>query len=89
MATLNEDWRSRLPHDDHLHGLEWCRSQYAQPSPTWDHDHCEFCWRRFAEPDKFADAIPSGWTDVERQFHWVCEDCFQYFRQQYEWKVRI
>src|SRR5262245_20434428 len=50
MAASNDDWRQDLPHKDYLHGLEFHRARYVQPSPDWDHDHCHFCWQRFAEP---------------------------------------
>jgi hypothetical protein len=64
--------------------LEW--KPYRAPDPAWDHDHCEFCWQRFAEPDAgYSDSVE--WGYVAEDFYWVCEECFHDFKQRFRWTV--
>jgi hypothetical protein len=65
--------------------LRW--SLYTQPSETWDHDHCEFCWSRFAEQRAgYQDAQQYGFTTDDR-FRWICKTCFDDFKDRFEWGV--
>jgi hypothetical protein len=58
-------------------------SRYTQPSPTWDHDHCHFCFRRFAEYEAgYDDSIEYGYTTLDR-FNWLCKECFDKHNDQY------
>jgi hypothetical protein len=74
---------------------------YRTYSPTWDHDHCYFCWRRFMdptdpanEPEWFANGeiATVGYGTVafgERSddYYWICEACFQEFDPFFHWTV--
>ena len=58
----DDDWRLWGQEKD-IRGnvLHW--SRYTQPSATWDHDHCEFCFQRFAEPEAgYSDSQSHGYT---------------------------
>ena len=78
------DWRltNQL---DYLKGktLRWKR--WIAPRPSWDHDHCDFCMQKFAEGD-VPDAVQEGYT-TEDDYHWICEGCFNDFRELFEWKL--
>ncbi|HEX3510359.1 MAG TPA: hypothetical protein VHT27_04585 [Solirubrobacteraceae bacterium] len=80
--------------------LEWKR--YHAWSETWEHDHCEFCWAKFMDPDfspdhrrhieEHPDVLTEGYaTTAEHErgadYHWVCKRCFDDFNDLFEWKV--
>ena len=50
------------------------------------HENCMVCfYTRFAE--RYADDLSEGWTrtDEDGDDWWVCPDCFDLLREQYEW----
>ena len=49
-----------------------------------DHDHCEFCFVKFADEALMPDALHTGDSTLDRR-HWVCPTCFADFREQFEW----
>lgn len=75
-----------------MEGKTWHHSQYIQPRPEWDHDHCIFCWQRLAEPTAgFSDAQFDGYTDDE-DYHWMCNKCFgdlfEHLKERLLWSYR-
>ena len=50
---------------------------------TNDHEHCEFCWEKFGVNEGLQ---KSGYCTLD-EYHWICEQCFQDFQEQFEWKV--
>ena len=34
----------------YLLGVALAKKAWVRPAPDWDHDHCAFCWAKFAEP---------------------------------------
>lgn len=48
-----------------------------------DHDHCEFCWKRFSE---YVDDLHTGYCTLDK-YYWICEDCFTDFKDMFMWKV--
>ena len=80
---MTEDWRL-CGQEDYLKGVTLQRKRYLRYSSTWDHDHCEFCWAKFAEEDLIPDALHEGYA-TEDNYHWVCESCFEDFKEQFEW----
>lgn len=81
------DWRL-TGQEAYLAGqvLRWAK--WSAPRPEWDHDHCEFCWAEFAAAHDDA-----GHVDYTRGYvtkdgkHWVCEPCFNDFRERFGWVV--
>lgn len=63
--------------------LKW--RAWKMPKPTWDHDHCEFCWAKFMEPGN-PDTLPEGYW-VEAQDAWICKECFEKRRGDHHWVV--
>ena len=53
-------------------------SRYTPLSKQWDHEHCEFCWDKFAV-DSERKCLASGYVTLDGK-HWVCESCFIDFR---------
>jgi hypothetical protein len=51
----------------------------------WDHDHCEFCFAKFASIDG-PDILHEGWTTVD-EYRWICDTCFQDFRDRFGWQI--
>ncbi|MGZ6616197.1 MAG: hypothetical protein ACXVFQ_17400 [Solirubrobacteraceae bacterium] len=81
--------------------LTWKRSRAL--STEWEHEHCEFCFHKFMdpessphaaealrnEPDKQSDA---GYTNVEAPDRpagkwWICKQCFADFAEELGWTV--
>jgi len=50
-----------------------------------DHDHCAFCWARFADAG-IPEALQIGFATPDR-YHWVCKSCLADFREQFAWTV--
>ena len=65
--------------------LQW--SRYTQRATDWDHDHCEFCWRRFSEPSAgYIDSVEFGYTTPDR-FNWICQECVNKYKERFGWIV--
>lgn len=47
---------------------------------TWEHDHCEFCMA------KFPHEVKAGYRTTDSR-HWICETCFEDFKDEFHWKV--
>jgi hypothetical protein len=85
MDATDDDWR--------IHGQErWLVgavlhfAPYLTLRPTWDHDHCAFCWARFTQ-EPYPDTLQAGYTDDEN-FHWVCPQCFDDFQERFHFRLR-
>ena len=77
------DWRLQ-GQEKYLKGVSLWRKQYTRYSESWDHDHCSFCWIEFSEDE--PGALREGYT-TKGDYHWVCERCFEDFKDMFEWKV--
>ena len=63
---------------------------------VWDHDHCHFCYDS-AFSERYEDDLREGWTtsgpaglpgsEQQPDYHWVCPDCFELYREQFGWTV--
>ena len=65
--------------------LVHCRYRKYAKNPTWDHDHCEFCWAKFMTED-LPDVLHQGYA-TQDYYRWVCEQCFADFRDRFGWQV--
>lgn len=76
------DWR--LTNQEHyLKNASLIRKQYKAPTPTWDHDHCSFCWDRFSEYDG---SLHEGYCTTDEN-HWICDTCFEDFKDMFGFQV--
>jgi hypothetical protein len=73
------DWRL-MGQIKYLAGKEMVCKKWKRPREEWDHDHCEFCWEKIDETSSEAYC-----TEDER--HWVCDECFEDFREMFGWKL--
>ncbi len=93
---MENDWR--LAGNEKLfRGAVFERKTYTQWSPTWDHDHCSFCWAEFVEdgsPEHEAGTFHEGYStpgppsQPREDYYWVCTPCFDDFRAHLGWKLR-
>ena len=80
----NNDWRLQNQ-EDYLKGVTFAFKPYSKYRDGWDHDHCEFCQIKFMEAGH-PDALHEGFI-TEDNYHWVCSQCFEDFKELFEWKV--
>jgi hypothetical protein len=88
MTTVNKsDWRLQ-GQEEYLKGASLVHRHYRRytNNPSWDHDHCEFCWATFMVEDS-SDALHRGYA-TEDDYRWICEQCFSDFKELFEWQVR-
>lgn len=79
----SDDWRLTNQPDD-VQGVTLYYRHYTAPSPTWDHDHCAFCWRTFMERDDVPDVLLEGYTTDDAR-HWICGVCVADFKERFQW----
>lgn len=76
------DWRLRNQ-EPYVRDVDLYRVAYQPYRAGWDHDHCEFCGRKFAvEGGDFIE----GYATRDR-YHWVCAGCYEDFKRRFGWKV--
>ncbi|NMC57562.1 MAG: hypothetical protein GYA50_10105 [Eubacteriaceae bacterium] len=76
------DWRLS-DHDEFYNNLQLKHAQYKRPSESWDHDHCEFCFDKFSE---YEGDLHEGYCTLDN-YHWICEVCFNDFKDLFNWSV--
>lgn len=57
---------------------DFCRTERI------DHEHCEFCWAKFGKSEGM---LKSGYCTLDK-YHWVCDECFLDFQEQFQWQLR-
>jgi hypothetical protein len=83
--TAEPDWRLQ-GQEKYLAGVELTWRSYRRfQNPNWDHDHCEFCWAKFAVED-LPDVLHAGYCTLDG-YRWVCKSCFEDFRGRFQWKL--
>ena len=77
-----DDWR-RQGQEKYLKGVILLHRMYQPYRPGWEHDHCEFCGNKFSlnQGD-----LKEGYS-TKNGYHWVCSDCFNDFKNEFNWKV--
>lgn len=76
-----DDWRL-LYQMDYLYRAKLKKATF-RPSETNEHEHCEFCRDKFAE---YEGCLKSGYCTLD-EYRWICETCFEDFKEQFEWTV--
>ena len=78
---MQKDWRLT----NQMNYLYHARLKKAvfKASVNNDHEHCEFCWDKFGESKGLQ---KSGYCTLDR-YHWICNECFQDFQDQFEWHL--
>ena len=71
---------SRITNQDkYLHGRTMKKYTFEKQG-NWDHEHCAFCWT----------TIIPGMQEhtTEDGAYWVCETCFEDFKDKFGWKLK-
>jgi len=80
---MENDWRLR-GQEEYMLGLKFKQMNFTGVKL---HAHCEFCWHKFMEePNGIEDCSNRGFFCQEKKY-WVCEECFQEFRNMFDWEV--
>ena len=69
-------------HEEKLVGVTLLRRRWMADARN-DHDHCAFCWDKFAEYDGY---LHEGFCTEDGK-DWICEACFADFRQRFRWRI--
>jgi hypothetical protein len=78
------DWRLQ-GQERYLKGSTLSWKHYTRFSETWEHDHCEFCWAKFAEADN-PNALHEGYATPDN-YRWICAPCFEDFADLFNWII--
>jgi hypothetical protein len=79
---MTEDWRLQ-GQERFLIGATLSRKKYKKYRSDWEHDHCEFCSKKFSEQ---PDDTNEGYVTPDG-YHWICDECFADFKDRFKWKV--
>lgn len=79
-----DDWRLQ-GQETALLGKTFYWRKYKAYNDTWEHDHCAFCWGKFAEGN-CPEELHEGYT-TEDKYHWVCQECFKDFKEMFRWQI--
>ena len=82
-----DDWR-RMGQEKYLIEVELQYiEQYTPFSETWEHEHCAFCTEKIST---YQGDLHSGYcTTDDKQSQWICPVCFDDFKDEFRWKIRI
>ncbi len=80
----NDNWRLQ-GQESYLKGVTLKFITYSKYREGWDHDHCEFCQAKFME-STHPDTRYEGYS-TEDNYHWICSQCFNDFKDMFEWNV--
>jgi hypothetical protein len=86
VTSGGSDWRLQ-GQETYLAGAVLVRRVYGryEQNPEWDHDHCEFCWAKFSTVA--GDGVHTRGYCTPDEYRWVCERCFEDFREAFRWSV--
>jgi hypothetical protein len=74
----SNDWRL-MGQESYLLNKKMVQKPYFIRDPKWDHDHCAFC-------SETIDETTINAFCTEDEYHWVCEECFEDFKEMFEWE---
>ena len=86
--TSDEDWRLD-PYDGFLDGETFCFKKFISTA-TNDHEHCYFCWQKITDLE-IEDSDSEGYCTISLktgQENWVCKNCFNEFKNRFNFKVK-
>jgi hypothetical protein len=82
--TEKNDWRLQ-GQEKYLKGVSLTLKPYSKYRERWDHDHCSFCNAKFMEQDH-PGTLHEGYA-TDDNYHWVCTQCFEDFKDLFQLKV--
>lgn len=87
MALSDEikDWRLN-GQEEHLLNAKLVKKIYTGN----DHEHCVFCWgkimNKLTAPSDYSEYSSEGYCTYDEKY-WICENCFEDFKQLFKWEV--
>lgn len=78
-----EDWRITNQFE-YLYKVKLRHIAYQQSSENWEHEHCCFCFDKFSLT--IHNALKVGYCTLD-QYFWICENCFNDFKSEFEWEI--
>ena len=82
---MQEDWRLFKQQEKYMYGILLIKQPYKPQNKNNDHDHCEFCMNKFGFG---IDDLHYGYSSEDRSI-WVCEQCYEDFKNKFKWKVKL
>lgn len=79
---MSTDWRLQ-GQEAFLKDIVLYRRKYTPLRSDWEHDHCEFCGKKFSA--EIGDET-EGYSTADG-YHWICRVCFADFLQKFNWQV--
>ena len=79
------DWRLQ-GQEKYLKNATLRRKSWSQIPKGPDHDHCEFCWAKFAAESLIPDALHEGYATLDN-YRWICPNCFEDFKDRFQWRA--
>ena len=75
----NNDWRL-TNQMNYLFRNNIIKSKFKPYRDDWRHEHCAFCSEKINCDTKIA-------YSTEDRYHWICEECFNDFKEMFEWNI--
>jgi len=88
-------WRFIEDYDWRLNGQEIYLANETLKFMSWkpqsdvqDHDHCAFCWKKFYTEILDDHCVVEGYVAIVDEYdYWICKECFNDFKEKFEWKL--
>lgn len=86
--VVEEDWRLSQGDFDYIKNHVF-KKQYFKSNKNNDHDHCNFCWTKITDLEIGEEHDTFGYVTLNAhgQEEWVCEKCFNDFKERFNFKV--
>jgi hypothetical protein len=79
-SITDDDWRLQ-GQEHYLSAAKLSWRHWSETRPGWDHDHCSFCWAKFAAFEG-PGILHDGYT-TDDEYYWVCPTCAADFAQRF------
>ena len=79
-----DDWRLLRGQEKYLARAKLVYHMYEPRNPSNDHDHCEFCMRKF---DFSPGCEHIGYSTIDNEL-WICCECFEDFKDTFKWDIK-
>ncbi len=76
---MNKDWRL-TNQMNYLYKKSLKKGSFKPYRKGWEHEHCAFC------SEKIDSSISLAYS-TEDKYHWICQGCFNDFKDMFGWKI--